>query len=130
MLGNTKILIAEDENIIAMDIRYTLRNLGYDVCGVVSSGEESVEKASSMNPDLILMDIKLKGNVDGVSAAQKIQSRQNIPVLYLTAYGDENTLNRLDKTKPFDYIHKPFEERELQFKIKTVLNNGQESRFN
>lgn len=130
MLRIPKILVVEDENIIAMDIRYTLRNLGYDVCGVVSSGEESVEKASSMNPDLILMDIKLKGNVDGVSAAQKIQSRQNIPVLYLTAYGDENTLNRLDKTKPFDYIHKPFEERELQFKIKTVLNGGQESRFN
>ena len=130
MLRIPKILVVEDENIIAMDIRYTLRNLGYDVCGVVSSGEESVEKASSMNPDLILMDIKLKGNVDGVSAAQKIQSRQNIPVLYLTAYGDENTLNRLDKTKPFDYIHKPFEERELQFKIKTVLNDGQESRFN
>lgn len=130
MLGNLKILVVEDENIIAMDIQYTLRNLGYDVCGVASSGEESVQIASSMNPDLILMDIKLRGAMDGVSAAQKIQSRSNIPVLYLTAYGDENTLDRLDKTKPFGYIHKPFEENELQYKIRDVLNGDKESHFN
>lgn len=130
MLGNPKILVVEDENIIAMDIKYTLKSLGYDVCGVVATGEESVEKAFVMNPDLILMDIKLKGDMDGVCAAKKIQSRFNIPVLYLTAYGDETTLNRLDKTKTFRYVHKPFEEKELQFKIKSILNNNIKSQYN
>lgn len=130
MLENLKILVVEDENIIAMDIRCTLKNLGYDVCGVVSSGEESVRKASSMSPDLILMDIKLRGNMDGISAAKRIQSRSNIPVLYLTAYGDEKTMNRLDKTKPFGFIQKPFAENELQYKINNVIHGDKENHFN
>lgn len=130
MRENPKILIVEDENIIAMDIHYTLKSLGYDVCGVAVSGEESVEKAFIMNPDLILMDVKLSGNIDGLSAAKRIQSHLNIPVIYLTAYGDDNTLKQLDKTKPYGCINKPFEERELQSKIERFLNNGKLSQYN
>ena len=80
------ILIVEDENIIAMDIQFMLENLGYKISGVVSSGEDSIKKASNMLPDLILMDIKLKGKIDGVRAANQIYESLRIPVVYLTAY--------------------------------------------
>lgn len=130
MIENPKILVVEDENIVARDIHYTLESLGYNVCGVVATGEESVKKAFIMNPDLILMDIKLNGNMDGLYAARQIQSHLNIPVIYLTACGDENSMKQLDKTKPYGYINKPFEERELQSKIETILNNGRLSLYN
>ena len=118
-----RILIVEDEVVIAMDIQHTLECLGFEVCGVVSSGKDSIEKASQTQPDLILMDIGLKGPIDGISAARVIQSHLSIPVIYLTAYGDEGTLKRVDQTKPFGYIHKPFEEGELHFIIEAALNN-------
>ncbi|MFP4081394.1 MAG: response regulator [Candidatus Aminicenantes bacterium] len=127
MLNNHKILVVEDENIVAMDIQFTLKSLGYDVCGVVASGEESVKKAFMMQPDLVLMDIKLRGNIDGLCAAKQIQARLNIPVIYLTAYGDENTLSTIDRTKPYDYIHKPFQEKELQSTIERNLHNPQQN---
>lgn len=122
MNEHPRILVVEDENIIAMDIRHTLKGFGYEVCGVVSSGEESIERAFQNHPDLVLMDIKLRGTIDGICAAKKIQSQMNVPVIYLTAYGDESTLNRVDKTKPYGYIHKPFHESELRFKIESALN--------
>ena len=130
MLQNPRILIVEDEKIIALDIQFILESFGYQICGVVSSGEECIKKASQTHPDLILMDIKLKGSMDGICAAKQIQSHHNIPVIYLTAYGDKNSLRRVDKTKPFGYISKPFEETELQFKIKDVLVNGRKGRMN
>ena len=130
MIQQPKILVVEDENIIAMDIQFILESFGYKVCGVVSSGEECIESTSKTNPDLILMDIKLKGKMDGVSAAKHIQSLFNIPVIFLTAYGDKGTLKRVDKTKPFGYIHKPFEETELRTEIENVLNNSQATRLN
>jgi len=119
--GKKKILIAEDENIIAMDIQYILQNLGYKVSDIVSTGEESIDRASKKQPDLILMDIKLKGDIDGVSAAEQIFSRFNIPVVYLTACGDEKTMNRVRNSGHFGFISKPFEERELQAVIKNTL---------
>jgi len=123
MNTHPRILVVEDEKIIAMDIQHTLRGFGYEVCGVVSSGEESIEQAFQNRPDLVLMDIGLKGPIDGICAARAIQSHLPIPVIYLTAYGDEKTLNRVDQTKPFGYIYKPFEESELWFKIETALSN-------
>jgi len=124
MNGHPKILIVEDENIIAMDIIHILRGFGYNVCGVVSTGEESIDKAFLFHPDLILMDIRLRGTMDGVCAARAIQAQMNIPVIYLTAFGDDHTLSRVDKTKPFGYINKPFEKRELRFTIENALANG------
>jgi len=125
-----KILVVEDEHIVAMDIQFTLETLGYKVCGIVSSGEESVEKAFRINPDLILMDIKLKGKMDGISAARQIQSKVKIPVIYLTAFGDENTLKELVVTQPYGYINKPFVEHELQIMIEKILKNFENCQFN
>lgn len=121
---NTKILIAEDENIIALDIRSMLEDLGYMVSAVVSSGEESIQKASKMKPDLVLMDVKLKGRIDGVSAGQRIYKQFRIPIVYLTAYSDRATISRIGNGrngKPSTVINKPFEEGELQTAINSTL---------
>ncbi len=119
-----KILIVEDEAVIALDIQYTLENLGYCVPAVVSSGEESIEKASEIHPDLVLMDIKLSGDMDGISAAEQIYNRFRIPVVYLTAYSDEKMLEGMRRTMLFGYISKPFDEGVLKSTIEKVL--GQE----
>jgi CheY-like chemotaxis protein len=119
-----KILIVEDEAIIALDIQYTLENLGYRVPAVVSSGEESIEKASEIHPDLVLMDIKLSGDMDGISAAEQIYNRFRIPVVYLTAYSDEKMLEGIRRIMLFGYISKPFDETILKSTIEHAL--GQE----
>ncbi|MFQ6038883.1 MAG: response regulator [Candidatus Aminicenantales bacterium] len=126
---NPKILIVEDENIIALDIRSMLEDLGYMVSGVVSSGEESIEKASQMKPDLILMDIKLKGTIDGVRAGEEIHKQFRIPVIYLTAYSDKATLSRINNNGFKTVLHKPFDEGELQSVIHDTLGH-QKSLFN
>ncbi|MFX0095771.1 MAG: response regulator, partial [Candidatus Hodarchaeota archaeon] len=103
----------EDEKIIAMDIQNSLENLGYSVPAIVSSGEDAIKKAAEINPDLILMDIRLEGDIDGINASEQIQANFNIPIIYLTAYADDQTLERAKITEPYGYILKPFEEREL-----------------
>ncbi|MFN2454113.1 MAG: response regulator [Pyrinomonadaceae bacterium] len=120
-----KILVVEDEGIIAKDIQSSLRGLGYDVPCVVSSGEEAVAKVAEIEPDLVLMDIMLKGALSGINAAQLIRDRFGIPVIYLTAYADNSTLERAKVTEPFGYIIKPFEERELQTTIEMALYRHQ-----
>jgi PAS domain S-box-containing protein len=116
-----KILVVEDENIVAKDIHNTLKDLGYIVTAVVASGEEAIQKAEETQPDLVLMDIMLKGYQDGVEAARQIITRYNIPVVYLTAYTDETTLQRAKVTEPYGYILKPFEERELHIAIEMAI---------
>jgi|AGTN01.2.fsa_nt_gi PAS domain S-box/PAS domain S-box/PAS domain S-box len=116
-----KILVVEDERIVAMDLMSRLRNLGYEVPGSASSGEEAIEKAVRWRPDLVLMDIYLNGEMDGIQAAVRIKSRFNIPVIYLTAYADPGTLQRAKVTEPFGYVLKPFEERELLTTIEMAL---------
>ncbi len=123
---NPKILIVEDENIIALDIRSILEDLGYMVSAIVSSGEESIQKASKMKPDLVLMDIKLKGSIDGVSAGEEIYKQFRIPIVYLTAYSDQATIDRINNGKngnPSTVINKPFDEGELQTVIDNTLSN-------
>lgn len=120
-MAETKIMIAEDEGIVAEDIRRSLQNLGYVVSSVVSSGKAAVEKAQENNPDLVLMDIVLQGEMDGIEAAEQIRSRFDIPIVYLTAYSDEKTLERAKLTEPFGYIIKPFKERELHINIEIAL---------
>lgn len=116
-----KILVVEDESIVAMDIKHRLENMGYKVPAITSSGEEAVEKAAETSPDLVLMDIVLKGEMDGIDAAQQIKDSFDIPVVYLTAYSDERTLKRAKITGPFGYIIKPFEDRELHSAIEVAL---------
>jgi len=116
-----KILVVEDESLVARDIQNMLRSLGYEVTNVVSSGEMAIEEASAANPDLVLMDIVLKGELDGIAAAEKLWEEYSIPVIYLTAYADDTTFQRAKLTKPFGYLLKPFEERELQTTIEMAL---------
>jgi PAS domain S-box-containing protein len=116
-----RILVVEDEHIVAMDLMNRLRNLGYEVPDSASSGAEAIEKADRVRPDLVLMDIFLNGEMDGIQAAGQIRSRHNIPIIYLTAYADSNTLQRAKITEPFGYILKPFEERELLTTIEMAL---------
>ena len=116
-----KILVVEDESIVAMDIKHRLESMGYIVPAITSSGEEAVKKTAETNPDLVLMDIVLKGEMDGIDAAQQIKDNLDIPVVYLTAYSDEKTLKRAKITGPFGYIIKPFEDRELHSAIEIAL---------
>ena len=120
-MASARILVVEDERIVAKDLQSQLEKLGYAVPGVASSGAEALQKAAETRPDLILMDIRLKGEMDGVETSQLVRDQFNIPVIYLTAYADENTLKRAKITEPFGYIVKPFEERELRTNIEIAL---------
>ncbi len=114
-------LIVEDEAIVAEDIRNSLQGLGYTISAVVSSGKEAIAKIEEDRPDLVLMDIVLKGDMDGIEAASQIHSSFNIPVVYLTAFTDEKTLERAKLTEPFGYIVKPFDDRELHSIIEMAI---------
>jgi PAS domain S-box-containing protein len=127
MVGK-RILIVEDEIITAKDIKECLQDIGYMVLAIVSSGEEAIKKAEEANPDLILMDIVLKGEMDGIETAKQIRSISNIPIIYLTAYSDKNILERAKITEPFGYILKPFNERELQINIEIALYKNKAER--
>ncbi len=116
-----RVLVVEDESLVGRDIQNMLRSLGYNVLGLVSTGEQAILKAEELGPDLVLMDIVLKGEVDGINAADTIWESLGIPVVYLTAYTDERTLQRAKMTEPFGYLLKPFEERELQTTIEMAL---------
>ena len=117
MSDEKQILVVEDEIIVGMDIQRRLKNLGYIVPVVVSSGEEAITKVRENKPDLVLMDINLHGEMDGIETASQIHSFSEIPVIYLTAYTDGKTLERAKITEPYAYIIKPFKDRELQINI-------------
>ncbi|MFA6504592.1 MAG: response regulator [Treponemataceae bacterium] len=116
-----KIVICEDEHIVALDIRRHLTRFGYEVLGSYASGEEAIAACSNEKPDLVLMDIHLQGDLDGIAAAGKIFDDFSIPVVLLTAYADEDTVSRAKESRPFGYIIKPFEERELRTAIEIAL---------
>lgn len=120
-MEKTKILVVEDESIVARDIRNMLLGLGYEVTAVIPDAQEAVRIAKKERPNLVLMDIMLQGEISGVEAADQIYSELNIPVVYLTAYADETTLQRAKETEPFGYLLKPFEERELKSTIEIAL---------
>jgi PAS domain S-box-containing protein len=116
-----RILVVEDETIVSLDLQNSLKILGYTVVGSASSGPEAIAKAEATHPDLVLMDIILKGDMDGVQTAEAIHARLNVPVIFLTACADEATLERAKVTEPFGYMIKPFEERELHSHIEIAL---------
>ena len=121
MSEKPRILVVEDEAIVAMNLRRMLNHLGYGVVDVVDSGEEAIDRAADLSPDLILMDIRLAGTIDGIEAAEEIRDRFDIPVVYLTAYADEATLQRAKLTGPFAYLLKPVEERALHTAVEVAL---------
>ncbi|BBL64150.1 response regulator [Methanosarcina mazei] len=121
-------MIVEDEHIVAMGIKRMLKSLGYTVTGVASSGKDAISKAESTFPDLILMDIMLKGELDGVEAAKEIKERFDVPIVYLTAYSDSNILERVKKTGPSGYIVKPFDEKDLYSNIEIALHRSRKEK--
>ena len=120
-MSETNILVVEDEGVVALSIQNKLEKFGYSVPVIVATGWEAIEAAEKIRFDLVLMDIMLEGDMDGVEATRLIQERFNLPVVYLTAHSDEATLQRAKITEPFGYILKPFEERELHIIIEMAL---------
>jgi signal transduction histidine kinase len=120
VLGS-RVLIVEDESIVAKDLEMTLKALGYVPCGISDTGEEAIAKAELARPDIVLMDIRLRGQMDGIEAARAIFQRNQIPVVFLTAHADEATLRRAEGAQTFGYILKPFDERELHIALTIAL---------
>lgn len=118
---HAKVLIVDDEVVVAEDIRRQLRSLGYTVVGVASSGSDAIRLGGEHRPDLILMDIKLKGPMDGIETVRSIQARFDIPVIYLSAFSDEETLARARHTLPLAYLIKPFVSADLRAAVELAL---------
>lgn len=115
------IFIVEDESIVAKDIQNSLTKLGYNVVGIANNGADAIEKVVELAPDLVLMDIMIKGNLTGIEASEKIKEQINVPVIFLTAYADESTLTRAKITEPYGYILKPFKEIDLHSNIEMAI---------
>lgn len=124
-MADEKILIVEDERILALGLKKKLQKLGFNVTNTVSSGEDAVKSVKENKPDLILMDIVLQGEIDGIDAAKMIINMHNIPIIYLTAYADDETIERAVKTYPYGYLMKPYKERELKANIEMALKKFQ-----
>jgi two-component system, cell cycle sensor histidine kinase and response regulator CckA len=120
-MAQLKVQIVEDEGVVALDIRRHVESFGYRVSGSYASGEEAIANFEAEAPDLVLMDIRLQGQMDGIEAAQIIRDQFRVPVIILTAYADEKTIERAKFIEPFGYIIKPFEERELRTNIEMAL---------
>jgi PAS domain S-box-containing protein len=120
-MAGEQIFIVEDERIVAEDLKRMLERLGYNVVGSAASGDEAIKKVEASKPHLVLMDIRLQGALDGVDVAEHMVAEFDIPVIYLTAYADETTVDRAKGTLPSGYILKPFEERSLKTTIELAL---------
>jgi len=120
-MEKAQILIAEDDGIIAMDLENRMKQLGYGVTGIVGYGEQAIEKVKENTPDVVLMDIILKGEIDGIDAAEKIRTQYDIPVIFITGYADKDRLERAKLTYPFGFIIKPFQDKDLEVTIEMAL---------
>lgn len=127
-MDKVQILVVENESVTALDIRAQLEELGYTVPATVFSGQAAIEAAESTHPDLVLMDIHLRGAMDGIQAAQHIHDQLDIPIVYLTAFADESTIQRAKVAQPFGYLLKPFEEKVLQATIAMALDKHRKDR--
>lgn len=116
-----RILLVEDEVIVAMTIEDSLVNMGYEVIGTVDNGLSAIELAEKEKPDLILMDVRIHGDIDGIETVERINEKMDIPVIFLTAHSDEGTLSRVLRTKPYGFLIKPFREKELYANIETAI---------
>jgi CheY-like chemotaxis protein len=117
-----RILIVEDERLIAVDLQRRLTRLGYAVVALAASGAEAIQKALALYPDVVLMDIRLQGDMDGVEAAQQIHASTAIPVVFMTAYVDEDTQQRIRATSPWGCLYKPFAPNQVQSVLEHVLS--------
>jgi CheY-like chemotaxis protein len=120
-MSGEKILIVEDDDVIARVADWRLKNLGYTVCGRASTGTEAMALVANTQPDLVLMDINLRGDIDGIESAKMIKKEFPVPVVYLTSHSDGPTLERAKETKPDGFIIKPFEDNDLRVAIELAL---------
>ncbi len=122
-----KILVVEDEAVIAMLLAKVLETLGYTVAGPVANGADAIQLAGSEHPDLILMDIRIEGDIDGIETTVKIHEQQDIPIVFLTAHSDNDTYERAMATKPSGFLLKPFKRDELELTIETSIDKHKEA---
>jgi len=126
-MSKTNVIVVEDESIVSKDIQHSLKKLGYQVVGAAATGEKALELVRSERPDIVLMDIMLKGDMNGIEAAEIIRAEFAIPVVFLTAYADEFTLAKAKVTEPYGYIIKPFKEIDLHTSIEmAIYKHGKE----
>jgi len=116
------IMIVEDEVIVAEDLKAQLKGIGYDIVGIADSASKAIDMVKAFTPDVVLMDIKIKGDVDGIEAAKMIKEIMDIPIIFTTAYSDENIIQRMKTVQPHGYIVKPTQDRELRGVIEAALN--------
>ncbi|MGB7970061.1 MAG: response regulator [Methanobacterium sp.] len=124
---SSKILIVEDEIIIAIDLKIRLEDLGYYVPGIAINGRDAIKKTGEKNPDIILMDILLNGDKDGIEVAQQIRNQYNIPIIYLTGSQNDSMIERAEITEPYGYINKPFDNTEIETAIKLAISKTNNS---
>jgi len=122
--GKIRILIVEDEAIVAEDLELAVTNIGYEVVGRAVSADAAVDKAVNLKPDLVLMDIVLRGEKNGIDASREIKEKVDIPVIFLTAYSDVELIDKAKSTEPYAYLVKPFQERQLLASIETALHKS------
>ena len=123
-----RLMLVDDEVAISMQLKERLTSMGYEIVGMVSSGEEAVALAKDLRPDLVLMDIVMPGKIDGIAAAEIIKEDQDIPVIFLTGYAENQFIERAKKAEPFGYIGKPFQESEIRALIEVALHKKQMER--
>ena len=116
-----KVIVVEDEGITAMHLREMLVGWGYEVPATADKAEDALDRIAAQNPDLVLMDIRLKGRLDGIAAAELIQRRFDVPVVFLSAHSDKGTLQRVKSSPAYGFIVKPFDERDVQVAVKSAL---------
>jgi two-component system, response regulator PdtaR len=119
---SVKVLVVEDERILALSLKKKLEKLGFTVTGTASTGKEAIDSTNQEKPDLVLMDIVLKGEMDGIDTAKLIINLHEIPIIYLTAYADDETIERAVQTCPYGYIMKPYKDREIKANIEMALH--------
>jgi two-component system, response regulator PdtaR len=119
----------EDQFIMATDLKRRLEDMGYEIVGIAGKGEDAIKKTGETKPDLILMDVRIQGKLDGIDTAHQIRKRYNIPIFFLTAHYDDETLERAKKTYPIGYLTKPYSEIGIHTSIQMALNKQNEPKI-
>jgi DNA-binding NarL/FixJ family response regulator len=123
---NLKVLIVEDEMILALDVKYRLEKLGYNVVGIADNGEDAIKLTKERTPDVILMDVVIKGVMDGIDTTKQINKLYDTPIMYTTAYFDDDILKRTKKTKSYGFIIKPYQDGQINTAILTAITKHQQ----
>lgn len=122
-MGKTRIIIVEDNNIISLDLKHCLEQMNYEIISTIPNGEQAISQTFEMKPDIKLMDVNLNGKVNGIEAAEKINSTLKVPILFISAYSDNDVMVKAKSRNYFGYLVKPYNKNELYKSIETLLSN-------